>query len=403
MEKETFILEKMYGITHIPVRCFDNTGEIVIFRKGYESANDPIECDVDLRGKILAKLLQNTLPFIEYESDFYYGALKDLSGRNIIFGPVTGSKIDKAHLKYYAHRHKVCMDSFHITRKTVNEVSAALAMVYFIVNGKEVTEYEIMSNGCYMPTETGSKNNEYQNYMLEYVEVEREMPRYNFNDEMKGMQPILDGKPELIGTGMGMPSFSEENVGRLAKSTLKQHEYLTCSTIVLASRAAISGGLDPMTAYLMSDLYLQRLETCKEIHEYHKLIIDVSVDYAEMVKRKKEERSELSYVESSKNFIYKHLNKHFTVDDVANEVGVNKFYLMKRFSELEGMGIQQYAQLKRVEAAANMLKFSNEPISVIAEYMCFSSQSHFGKVFKKYKGLTPQSYRNKNKLIDFCI
>jgi len=97
------------------------------------------------------------------------------------------------------------------------------------------------------------------------------------------------------------------------------------------------------------------------------------------------------------------LNKHFTVDDVANEVGVNKFYLMKRFSELEGMGIQQYAQLKRVEAAANMLKFSNEPISVIAEYMCFSSQSHFGKVFKKYKGLTPQSYRNKNKLIDFCI
>jgi len=55
-----------------------------------------------------------------------------------------------------------------------------------------------------------------------------------------------------------------------------------------------------------------------------------------------------------------------------------------------------YARKKRIEAAANMLKFSDEKISAIAIYLTFPSQSHFVKVFKELMGKTPKQYRDSN-------
>ena len=52
-----------------------------------------------------------------------------------------------------------------------------------------------------------------------------------------------------------------------------------------------------------------------------------------------------------------------------------------------------YTRKKRIEAAANMLKYSQESIITIANYLCFPSQSHFTAVFKEFKGITPQKYR----------
>jgi AraC-like DNA-binding protein len=106
-------------------------------------------------------------------------------------------------------------------------------------------------------------------------------------------------------------------------------------------------------------------------------------------------------VEQCKNYITKHLNQKFTIDEIANEIAITKTYLCHLFSEQVGIGIQQYAQRKRIEAAKNMLRYSDTSILEIASYLCFNSQSHFGKVFKDQVNETPQRYREKNKFIDF--
>lgn len=56
----------------------------------------------------------------------------------------------------------------------------------------------------------------------------------------------------------------------------------------------------------------------------------------------------------------------------------------------------------RVERAANLLVYSEESISYIAEYVRFPSQSYMGRVFKKYMGMTPQKYRDKYKPREFA-
>ena len=59
------------------------------------------------------------------------------------------------------------------------------------------------------------------------------------------------------------------------------------------------------------------------------------------------------------------------------------------------MTIQEYICKVRVERAANLLRYSDEEISAIALYVNFPSQSYFGKMFRKYMGMTPLEYRKR--------
>lgn len=60
-----------------------------------------------------------------------------------------------------------------------------------------------------------------------------------------------------------------------------------------------------------------------------------------------------------------------------------------------------YVRQTRMEAAANMLKYSDFSIQRIAEYYQFKTQTHFGVIFKKYMGMTPSAYRKLHKPENF--
>lgn len=183
-------------------------------------------------------------------------------------------------------------------------------------------------------------------------------------------------------------------------SSFKQFEYLTCSAITLASHMAIEGGLSPTKAYAICDSYFQKLELCKNIPEIKKLYEDTELVFAQQVNLINMERSNVSYVEKCKLFIDQNLHMPFTLDDIASALNINKSYLSRRFAQEAGMRIMEYARQKRIQTAANMLKYSDKTISAISENLCFSTQSHFGNLFKKIMGMTPLKYRAANQIIE---
>ena len=65
------------------------------------------------------------------------------------------------------------------------------------------------------------------------------------------------------------------------------------------------------------------------------------------------------------------------------------------------MTIGRYIQKEKIARAKNLLVYSDRSILEISEYLCFNSQSHFGKVFKKETGMTPRQYRQENHLSGF--
>ena len=48
----------------------------------------------------------------------------------------------------------------------------------------------------------------------------------------------------------------------------------------------------------------------------------------------------------------------------------------------------------KIEKAQHMLKYSDYSLVEIANYLAFSSQSHFIQTFKKLIGVTPKKYRD---------
>jgi AraC-like DNA-binding protein len=76
-------------------------------------------------------------------------------------------------------------------------------------------------------------------------------------------------------------------------------------------------------------------------------------------------------------------------------VGLNESYLSTLFKRETGVPLTEYVILKRMEAAENMLKYSDFSLSEISDILYFSSYSHFARTFRKYYDTSPKEYRNR--------
>jgi AraC-like DNA-binding protein len=63
------------------------------------------------------------------------------------------------------------------------------------------------------------------------------------------------------------------------------------------------------------------------------------------------------------------------------------------FKENSGMTVSSYLEGRRMNAAKELLSFSEAPIAKIAIQCGYSSEAYFIKVFKKHFGTTPGKHR----------
>jgi len=67
--------------------------------------------------------------------------------------------------------------------------------------------------------------------------------------------------------------------------------------------------------------------------------------------------------------------------------------LSKLFSETEGITIEQYAILQRIEKVKELLTYNEMSLGQIADQLNYSSIAHLSAQFKKVTGLTPTQFR----------
>jgi AraC-like DNA-binding protein len=309
-------------------------------------------------------------------------------------GPVC-TKPDDEKIAVYARKHKLD-SSFLMRQRTPGVFMAAITLLYYCMTGETVSEMELIppekEPGCAIDT----MSNQIQNYLMD--NAENEISRMSYHDEQMFFIPVRNGDVEAVKHHFDTEYL--QKIPNLAQNKHKHYEYMVCSAITLATRAAIQGGLDVFSAYAISDLYLRSLEKCKTVDDIFRLHKSMMIAFAQKVNEATHNRIQHSVVEKAKCFINNNLNNHLSLDDIAKNVNTSKAHLSRIFAKKASIGINQYIQAKRVEAASNMLKYSDEDISSIAAYLCFPSQSHFGKIFKQHTGYTPQQYRNKEKLSD---
>jgi len=78
---------------------------------------------------------------------------------------------------------------------------------------------------------------------------------------------------------------------------------------------------------------------------------------------------------------------------IAENLGMDYFYLTTLFSVEEGITIEKYIILQKIERAKELLTYQELTLSEIACQMDYSSVQHLSNQFKKITGFTPTKYK----------
>lgn len=108
--------------------------------------------------------------------------------------------------------------------------------------------------------------------------------------------------------------------------------------------------------------------------------------------------SALSDKRISKALHQLHNNPHvtWTLDKMAERIGMSRAAFAKRFKELVGQPMFEYLTMLRIQRAKELLRESNLPLYEVASRVGYESDLAFTKTFKKHTGTTPTRYRKQD-------
>ena len=180
--------------------------------------------------------------------------------------------------------------------------------------------------------------------------------------ELAFFESVVSGNSDtvhLLYTPLGGKGY-----GELSRDPLRNLKYHLVITISMLTRYCIQGGMPQEEAFNLSDLYIQRTDTAVSEAQIHVLHYQAIQDFTGKMRRLQD-----------------------------NAAAVSAPHLSRLFQAEVHLSISEYIAIKKVEAAKNLLQYTEHTAASISSLLSFSSQSYFIKVFQKYVGMTPKEYR----------
>ncbi|MBQ4037058.1 MAG: helix-turn-helix transcriptional regulator [Clostridia bacterium] len=94
------------------------------------------------------------------------------------------------------------------------------------------------------------------------------------------------------------------------------------------------------------------------------------------------------HCERAKAFISEHIDRHLTVSDVAEAVGVSKNYLTNVFSATEGVPLMEYINRRKLSHMVELIRRYDYSLSQAGEQVGFSDTNYVSRMFRRYYGMT---------------
>lgn len=199
--------------------------------------------------------------------------------------------------------------------------------------------------------------------------------------QVERLQELFDSVPSV-------------QAGKMASDTLRQAKNMFICSSTTMSRAAIEGGLDPQSAFKLTDLYIQKCELMRAPSSLFDLVREVAIDLASRVRSLNyDDVQDSKLFEACTFYIKKHLFSRISIQDIADEFGISRSYLSTQFHKQTGKTLTQFILDQKIIESKQLLLYTSKSISEIAMHLAFSSQSHFQNAFKKEVGVTPLEYR----------
>ena len=98
-----------------------------------------------------------------------------------------------------------------------------------------------------------------------------------------------------------------------------------------------------------------------------------------------------------RRYIDLHFKESLTLEQLALEGHMNKYYLSHAFKREYGVSPINYMISRRIEESKYLLAETDLSMSQIAQLLGFSSLSYFSQVFRRTQAITPMEYRQNAK------
>jgi AraC-like DNA-binding protein len=100
-------------------------------------------------------------------------------------------------------------------------------------------------------------------------------------------------------------------------------------------------------------------------------------------------------LQTSINYIKNNLNRKLYINEIADHCGISVRTLQYRFNKYQGMTIIDFINKEKMNLALDYLSM-NYNANQVSEMIGIANPESFSRLFKKYYGLSPKTYKEKN-------
>ncbi|MNC43962.1 Bifunctional transcriptional activator/DNA repair enzyme AdaA [compost metagenome] len=99
------------------------------------------------------------------------------------------------------------------------------------------------------------------------------------------------------------------------------------------------------------------------------------------------------HVEKIMDWAEEHFREPFHLQRLADELHLSPYHLSHLFKQCTGRTVSDYIAARRIREACSLLMLTAMPVKAIGQEVGGFSTAYFCQLFKKWKGITPQAYR----------
>ena len=382
------------NLSGIPIRLYD--GENLTFSYAFvKLPKDP----VDLYREDIWRVKENVGYYVTRGFN-YYGIINS-GPRKIIIGPTRQTGNTSQELRELAFQLDVAPEDTEnfvigmksIIRMPLESLMQILCTMNYVLNGEKLSlqDIAVFDDQQDFLTKDAVAKQDMQQYSAENIPVQD--VHNTFELEQTVMTIVQKGDTAALREWI--KAAPAVRGGIIAAEQLRQMKNTFIVSVTLVSRAAIRGGMDVEDAFSLSDAYIQKCELLSRPDQIMNLQYHMVLEYTQKVERIRLCKRPGKLAIDVANYIQHHLSEPITAEDIAKELYLSRPYLSRKFIEETGESLTDFILKEKTEEAKRLLRYSDKSLTAISNYLGFSSQSHFSRVFKKYANCTPGDYRAK--------
>lgn len=230
-----------------------------------------------------------------------------------------------------------------------------------------------------------------------FQQQEDNITHMEYQQECSYYEDIVHGRLDRLHLQLIKPenihAYNANEYGQLSKDPLRNLRYHFVVSVAIITRLCVEHGLEQELAYTLSDLYINKMDELPTAEQIIQLQNEMLLDFTQKMANLPRQYSYSMHVTKGMEYICRHLHQRLTVSEVAEVLSVNRSYFSALFAKETGLSVSYFIRREKLQAAANMLRFSDYSYTEIAAYFGFSSQSHFIHCFQKEFSCTPAAYR----------